>query len=361
MANKLKGIFSNDSPEYESTLKFRDNDAYRNFRSALDTVENDGCVVPVDGVESISMYMQDHGVRFPIEQHTDISHFMVGPAIESAPFTVIWPDGEKTYDFKRYRINEDVVLETVKSEVVYLKLVFSKKTQKVRITYQIQYQFAKSINDITFELKACISFLTKFYTPTTEIGTSEETNRIGEIIRYLRYTAGFISRLNAVEQKLGVKFDPKKLHSLSHEDQQDIEELYLLLCRELPLRLNAKIDSTDATNIESNGIQYELFIGQKIALIFTREVAYDLLGQHFTIYTANAMINAIIKDFQKDGEKTTVYYGDTDSQPMYISYSAFLEEGQAIKEAERNLGGEKAYIEALTGIQYVKGYFDEVK
>ena len=56
-----------------------------------------------------------------------------------------------------------------------------------------------------------------------------------------------------------------------------------------------------------------------------------------------------------------MYYGDTDSQPMYISYSAFLEEGQAIKEAERNLGGEKAYIEALTGIQYVKGYFDEVK
>lgn len=46
---------------------------------------------------------------------------------------------------------------------------------------------------------------------------------------------------------------------------------------------------------------------------------------------------------------------------MYISYSALLEEGQAIKEAERNLGGEKAYIEALTGIQYVKGYFDEVK
>ena len=103
MANKLKGIFSNDSPEYESTLKFRDNDAYRNFRSALDTVENDGCVVPVDGVESISVYMQDHGVRFPIEQHTDISHFVVGPAIESAPFTVIWPDGEKTYNFRRYQ------------------------------------------------------------------------------------------------------------------------------------------------------------------------------------------------------------------------------------------------------------------
>ena len=361
MANKLKGIFSNDSPEYESTLKFQDNDAYRNFRSALDTVENDGCVVPVDGVESISVYIQDHGVRFPIEQHTDISHFMVGPAIESAPFTVIWPDGEKTYNFRRYRINEGIVLETVKSAVVYLKLVFSEKTQKVRITYQIQYQYAASISDIAFELKACIAFITKFYAPTTEKGMSEETSGIGEIIRYLRYTEGFISRLDAVERKLGVKFDLQKLHSLSGEDQQDVEELYLLLCREFPLRLNAKINSTDTSNIEVSDVQKELAVGSKIALVFVGKDEYELLGQRFTLYTANALINAIIKDFQNDGEKTIVYYGDTDSQPMYISYSAYLEEGQAKKEAERNLGGEKAYIEALTGIQYVKGYFDGVK
>ena len=51
-------------------------------------------------------------------------------------------------------------------------------------------------------------------------------------------------------------------------------------------------------------------------------------------------------------------YGDTDSQPMYIAYSAFLQEELAQKEAERNIGGEKAYIEARTGIQYMKGYFD---
>lgn len=156
---------------------------------------------------------------------------------------------------------ETIVLETVKNAVVYLKLVFSEKTQKVRITYQIQYQYAASIGDIAFELKACISFLTKFYAPTTEKGTSEETTRIGEIIRYLWYTEGFISRLDAVERKLGVKFDPQKLHSLSGEDQQDVEEIYLLLCRELPLRLNAKINSTDASNIEVSDVQKELAVG----------------------------------------------------------------------------------------------------
>ena len=192
-------------------------------------------------------------------------------------------------------------------------------------------------------------------------GLKNLATAVSNKVRYLWYTEGFISRLDAVESKLGVKFDPKKLHSLSGEDQQDVEEIYLLLCRELPLRLNAKINSTDASTIEVSDVQKELTVGSRIALVFVSKDEYELLGQHFTLYTANALINAVIKDFQNDGEKTTVYYGDTDSQPMYMSYTAYLDEGQAKKEAERNLGGEKAYIEARTGVQYVKSYFDEVK
>lgn len=361
MANKLKNIFSNDSPEYESTLKFRDNDAYRNFQAAMEAVQNDGSAVPVDGVESISLYLQDHGVRLPLDQHTEISYFVIGPMIESAPISVSWPGGEKTYSFKRYRINEGIVLETEKSAVVYLKLVFSQETQRVRITYQIQYQYAESISEIAFELLACISFLSKFTGPTVKVERSEEADRIREIVRYLRYTEGFISRLYEVEKKLSVTFDPQKLNSLSREDQQDAEELYLLLCRELPLRLNAKLNSADVSGIECTENKNVLSVGQAISLSFVRDVSYDLLGQQFTIYTANVLVNAIIKDFQRDGEKTTVYYGDTDSQPMYISYTAYLEEGQAKQVAARNLGAENAYIEALTGIQYVKGYIDEVE
>lgn len=361
MANKLKNIFSNDSPEYESTLKFRDNDAYRNFQAAMEAVQNDGCPVPVDGVESISLYLQDHGVRLPLDQHTEISYFVIGPMIEAAPISVSWPGGEKTYDFKRYRINEGIVLETEKSAVVYLKLLFSQDAQRVRITYQIQYQHAESIGDIVFELMACISFLSKFTGSTAKVERTEEADRIREIIKYLRYTEGFISRLSAVEQKLSVKFDPQKLNSLSREDQQDAEELYLLLCRELPLRLNAKLNSADVSGIECAESKNVLGVGQTIALSFVKDVHYDLLGQQFTLYTANVLVNAIIKDFQKDGEKTTVYYGDTDSQPMYISYSAYMEERQAKQEAARNLGSEKAYTEALTGIQYVKNYIDEVE
>lgn len=361
MANKLKNIFSNDPPEYKSTVRFQSNDAYRNFRAALDAVERDGSVMPVDGIKSVSMYMEDHGIRIPIEYSDGISEFVVGPATESFPFSVVWGENEKVYNFRKYRISEGVVLETEINAVVYLKLVFSEEGQKVKITYQIQYEFAKTIAEIAFELSACISFLSKFYAPTAEMGSAEDLNTVKEILQCLRYTEGFMSRLCAVEKELGMSFSPKELNTLTSKDQENVEELYLLLCKKVPLRANTKITSTEANKIEISKEQDELKIGTKIALCFTRRIEFGLLGQQIVIYTANALINAIIKDFQRNGERVSVFYGDTDSQPMYIAYSAFLQEELAQKEAERNIGGEKAYIEARTGIQYMKEYFDKVE
>ena len=356
MANKLRDIFSNNPPEYKSTLRFQDDDSYRSFRAALEAVEKDGNVVPVDGIESISMYLQDHGIRLPLNQSTEVSQFVIGPASESFKYSVTWDGQEKVYNFKRYKISSGIVLETEKNSVVYLKLVFSENEQKVKITYQIQYQYAKSTNEISYELKACISFLSKFYAPTKEKGAVQEANEIKDILRCLRYAEGFISRLTAVGCELGITFSPSQLDSMSDEDQMGVEELYLLLCKRIPLRLNAKINSTDASNVEIVEVQREPLVGSHIALVFEREVPYDLLGVQFTIYTANAVINAVVKDIQSDGKKTTVYYGDTDSQPMYIVYTAYLEENLARVEASRNLSSDSRYIEALPCIQYVTKY-----
>lgn len=143
--------------------------------------------------------------------------------------------------------------------------------------------------------------------------------------------------------------------------QNQLSEHKFSLCKKTPLRANTKITSTQANKIEISREREEPIIGTKIALCFTRKIEFVLLGQQIIIYTANALINAIIKDFQKNGNQVSLFYGDTDCQPMYVSYSAFLQEEQAITEAERNIGGEKAYAEARTVIQYMKEYFDAVE
>ena len=361
MANKLKDIFSNDTPEYKSTLKFKDSDAYRSFRAALNAVEQEGCSMPIEGVDSIATYMQLHGIQFPLDKQTNISDLTVLPVKDHINYSVIWDGREKVFNFDLYRITTGLVLETEKQAVVYMKLIFSEDTQKVKITYQLQYHYAKSISEIEFEMNACITFLTKFYAPTKDMGNEEDKIRMDEIFHYLRCASGFISRLCAVEKVLGLSFSTEMLNTMTGEDQQDVEELYLLLCQKVPLRLNAKINSTDATNIEVADLQAEPMIGKQIALAFIREVHYELLGQEFLIFTANALMNAVIKDIHRYDEKTTIFYGDTDSQPMYISFSGFLTEELAREETNRNICGEDAYINARTSAQYIKEYYTSTK
>ena len=199
------------------------------------------------------------------------------------------------------------------------------------------------------------------FLPFNTSGNEEDSLRIDEIFHYLRCASGFISRLCEVENVLGLSFSTKMLNSMTGEDQQDVEELYLLLCKKVPLRLNAKINSTDATNVEVLDLQSTPMIGKQIALAFIREVNYKILGQEFSLFTANALINAIIKDIQRYDEKTTIFYGDTDSQPMYISFSGFLTEELARDETNRNIGAESAYIQARTSDQYIKEYYASVE
>lgn len=357
MANKLKDIFSNDTPEYKSTMKFKDSDAYRSFHTALNAVEQEGRSMPIEGVDAITTYMQLHGIQFPIDQKDNISKLIVAPAKERIDFSVIWNGCEKVYHFDRYKIAAGLVLETEKKSVVYMKLVFAEDSQKVTITYQLHYQYANSIAEIEFEMNACIAFLSKFYAPTREIGNEEDADKMDEIFHYLRCASSFMSRLSEVEKVLGLSFPTDLLNSLNAEDQQDVEELYLLLCKKVPLRLNAKINSTDATNIEVSDLQTEPIIGKQICLAFTQEEPHTLLGKEFTIFTANALMNAIIKNIQQSEEKTTIFYGDTDSHPMYISYSGFLTKSEAQKETSRNIGTESAYVNACTSSQYIKEYY----
>lgn len=91
-------------------------------------------------------------------------------------------------------------------------------------------------------MNACITFLTKFYAPTKDMGNEEDKIRMDEIFHYLRCASGFISRLCAVEKVLGLSFSTEMLNTMTGEDQQDVEELYLLLCQKVPLKIMVELD-----------------------------------------------------------------------------------------------------------------------
>lgn len=198
-----------------------------------------------------------------------------------------------------------------------MKLIFFKDSEKVTITYQMQFQYAKTAEEIVFETNACISFLTKLCDPSKPskyTGPSEEIDSMNDLIKMLKRAAKFFSHLTDVQKALKLSFPMENVVPISLEDRQEIEELYLLLCEKKALRVNAKINSTDTLDVETSYMKADPIVGKNILLVFAQESTYDLLGQSFSIFTANTLINAVVKDIKKDSEKTTIYYGDTDSQ-----------------------------------------------
>ena len=96
MPNKLKDIFSDDMFNMSGTLHFSDGEAYKNFLSALEIVYAEGRVVPVEGVTSVSTTVGHLGTKFPLEEQTNITQFLVGPAVEPVPITLDVDGKEKT-------------------------------------------------------------------------------------------------------------------------------------------------------------------------------------------------------------------------------------------------------------------------
>ena len=127
-----------------------------------------------------------------------------------------------------------------------------------------------------------------------------------------------------------------------------------------PVHYLNKLTSISSTTVSMNNAEASLSIGDKIALTFVGSIEFNFLNQSVTLHTANLLINALVKDIQECDDGTVkVLYGDTDSKPMYISFSAFQTSEEAKRESETILQHEGIYVNALTSNAYITQYYEE--
>ena len=360
MPNKLKEIFSDDMFNMSGTLHFRDGEAYKNFLSALEIVYAEGRVVPVEGVTSVSTTVGHLGTKFPLEEQTNITQFLVGPAIKPVPITLDVDGKEKTITLLRSRTKDKVSLRSEPDSIVAFNITFLLGENKHTLNYKTQFEKAKSIGEVADSFGIAAALLAHFYN-REETTSSESANiSISDIKEYFRRYTSFFRHLSAIESKLAISISPDLLKALSLEEQQDIDELYLLLCEKKVVRLSAKLTSISSTTVSMNNAEASLSIGDKIALTFVGSIEFNFLNQSVTLHTANLLINALVKDIQECDDGTVkIMYGDTDSKPMYISFSAFETSEEAKQESDTILQHEEIYVNALTSNAYINQYYEE--
>lgn len=358
MPNKIKDIFSDDMFNINGNLRFRDDEAYKNFLAALEIVHAEGRVVPVDGVTSITTEVSHQGAKFPLEEYANISSVVVGPSVEPIPIPLVVGTDEKTITLLRSQVKDKVFLRSEPDSVVSFHFTFLLGENRHTVNYKVQFEKAKSIKEVADSFSLAAALLEKLYKHEEEKPAKKDKVSLSDVKEYFRCYETFFKRLHAVENELGLSISPSLLNELPQEEQQDIDELYLLLCKKQVVRLNAKLTSIDSTSTTMSHSNNSLNIGSKIALTFLSTIEFSFLKQTVLLHTANLLVNALVKDVQECSDGTVkILYGDVDSNPMYIAFSAFKTEEEAKQEVESIMQHNEVYINSLTSSTYIKQFY----
>ena len=362
MVNKIKDIFSDNMYNVNGTLRFSDEEAYKNFLSALEITHAEGRIVPVEGVVSVDKTIEHLGAKFPLEQHTNIIRSFVGPAVKPMSFKFDACGEEKSITLLYSRIEDKVILISEPEAIITFNFTFLLSENRHTLNYKVQFDKAQNIAEIADSFSLAKAFLAYF--DRQEDNESGEYGKVSlaDIKEYFRCYEAFFRRLQTVENEFGLSISPILLNNLSHEEQRNIDEVYLTLCKRKVVRLNTKVTSIDSTSITVKQANKMFNIGEQIVLTFVDSIEFNFLEQKVSLYTANLVVNAVVKDVQAVPDGTTkILYGDTDSKPMYISYSGFKTEEKAIQESNCILQHDKDYINALTVDEYIKHFYSNKK
>lgn len=361
MSNRIKDIFSNDKFNMSANFRFKDEDAYKSFLAALDSVGEEGCTVSVDGIHSISTEIDLRGRKYPVKELTDISNLTIGPSFEPFPIPLQIGETEQSVIFWRNTAKNKTVIKTTDNSVVYFEFSLFPLENRHTINYKIQFDKAKNIKEVADSYCIAYALLEKLYDyEASQLDDPDDKSIISiiDVKNYFKFHMSFLKRLLTVEEDLNLSISPHLLKNISAEQQQDIDEIYLLLIQHKKFRLNAKLTSTESTSITFNEESSSPVIGTEIEMAFSGTIDYDFLGQSVRLYTANLLSNAIAKEIQEQADgKIKLFYGDTDSKPMYISFSAFKTEEEASAELKTIMTHKEDYQGAPTSSSYIKQFY----
>lgn len=353
MGNRLKNVFSTKPFELGGNIRFDDAESSRKFAEALSLLHDTGHPVEVEGVKSISTSVKDDSAIYPPFVQEHIEKIVISLQKDPLPVEIETTSGKKEVNLYRCRTNREVIIETDENAVVYLKISALKDNPIFNFTYRMQLSKAVRVKDVAEGIHDAEGIIRTFFGPIGSDNIKEGEEDYANLLRSFHFTGVFFDKLCALENKLKMEFDPQKVGNID-ESMGDVYELYRLLIEKEPVRLDAKLTTTTATGITVVNDSFEHKLGASIDLTFGGEATYEICGQIIQIYTANLLTNAIVTGFKTDSAgMTNMLYGDTDSNPMYISYRGFIRKAHATSERKKIMIHKQKYKDALTVEQYI--------
>ena len=352
MANRLKDIFSKEMINIKQDIKFENVEAYKKFLEALKIVEEEGKVVGVEGISSISTKAECGNNEYPISTDKKIRNVCIGPSTERIPITLQTEIGERVLQLRRYQTTNTIILETEEKAIVYLKVSVNKQTGHSTFSYRVQPELAKTIEEIIENYSIVAAFLDYLFKKNMQ-ASHEEYEATEKVKKYFANATAYFKRARKIEETFEKHFNPAMRNERGN-DELELEELYLLLYKNMAFRYNVKINGPSNAEVATEILDLQLMVGNKVEMTFPGEAEFDIYGEKISIYTANLLANAVVQEIKRDEDgKAQIWYSDKDSEPVFISYTGFKTIEEREQELKSLMDHKKKYLEAITVNEYL--------
>ena len=124
------------------------------------------------------------------------------------------------------------------------------------------------------------------------------------------------------------------------------------MVKKVPLHFDGQLNATEKTGVNLDNTDTPLEVGKEILITFYREQDVCVCGLFVHLYFVNILKHAVIKRIVNEDKQVRLLYGDTDSKPIQLFFTAFLTEQEAVEEHMHAKDKEAEYTQALTASEY---------
>ena len=359
MANKLQKLFSNKDLSLSLNFSF-DNEATRqSFISAIKKATEEGITIRPEGTVTVNSAIRNEKSIFYTSGSNKLTQIEISPSKEEFSLDIPTELGSFKLMMKKYYTTTHMFLETPENAVVYIKTSFLKPEKQSQesslpaatLTYRVQPENASSIQELIEKYSVALSFIQGLFGTTATFQSAEEHDQYMQMQNFFSISILRFQKLMFIQQNFHVEFSPDRLKR-TPEDWQYVEELYYLLKVKKALRLNAKVNEQNINNDICGNLTAstfsEIHIGQTLDITFQSTAEYIIFDHPFKLYTANLLSNAVVRNIEQISDtQVKILYGNAEDNPMFISYTGFITEKEAIDEMRHIMEHKEKYTEAV--------------
>lgn len=309
------------------------------FYSAFKEMEETGQPQEISNLSNVAIRLENAGSSIKLNEDLsgENSSIIIGNPVKIISYSI--KNKKKVQKIDLY-LTENKVEYTIYSNKqlpVWLEIIDNKSNLKhLKITCHWDYSLGKSIKDIIHQFHT-ISALIKSLT--------NNVNSLAPLLNKLNAEVIRLTKIEAIQKQCHFRIKTKNLRDISEPDLK-VDKLYWLIVKGKIIRDTAKPTSLNGILDKDNNL--DKAIGKTLHVVLPQEKIISFYGKSIDLFYVNILCNIKVSSIDRKDEQANILFKDSESNPAYISYSAFLNQDDAEEEATKATTEFSDYTNALT-------------